>query len=149
MFGKFNISSYLCPMFKTKTLYTGVPTLGDNEIRRIVSLTVYYCKHVFGINGRRPDLGISIRTQKRGPWHYGVYDSNTNKIVINKNVCTNIKQLVMTTIHEYTHYMQPVVSHYNNLLEEYGYDKHPMEVEAREKESHYYKHCWEYIKQYI
>ena len=136
-------------MLNTKRINTPTMFLGDNEIRKIVSLTVYYCQHVFGVNGRRPDIGISVKNQRSGPWHYGVYDSETNKIVVHKNVCTNIKQIIQTTIHEYTHYMQPVISHYNNLLEEYGYNNHPMEVEAREKENHYYKHCWEYIKQYI
>ena len=131
------------------TLHTHTQFLSDYTVRRIVSITIHYCKYVFGVNGRRPSIGVSVKNQHGGDPCYGVYDSGQNKIVIYKNNCTNIKKIVMTTIHEYVHYMQPVISHYNNLLEEYGYDEHPMEVEAREKEEHYYKHCWKYVKQYI
>jgi hypothetical protein len=31
----------------------------------------------------------------------------------------------------------------------YGYDKHPMEIEAREMEQEYYKDCWNYIKEIL
>ena len=57
--------------------------------------------------------------------------------------------MVQTVIHEYAHYMQPIKSSYNKLLKEYGYDDHPMEIEAREIEKEYYKDCWNKIKNKI
>jgi hypothetical protein len=32
------------------------------------------------------------------------------------------------------------------MLDEYGYDDHPMEVEAREFEMEHYHDCWKYVK---
>ena len=48
-------------------------------------------------------------------------------------------------LHEWTHSLQKVRKSYYRLYDEFGYDKHPMEIEARLSEKLWGK-CWKDIK---
>jgi len=97
--------------------------------RKDITLMVKWCKIKFG-ESEFIDEELKIRIRK-GKDKYGVYqgiyDGPINTMIINPrgsliNICD-------TVIHEYIHYLQDMWV-YNELLEEYGYEDHPQEIEA-------------------
>jgi hypothetical protein len=143
--------NYLLDIFSDKLgLNTKTDNIDIKSIRGIVKNTTKYCINTFGINNRkRTEFTISICKQKGGEKSYGSYCPYQNKITIHYNNCNKLKDIIQTVIHEYTHYLQPVKSSYNKLLQKYGYDDHPMEIEARDMEKNYYQDCWNKIKNKI
>lgn len=135
-------------MFGPLGLDTELNRLDPKTRRKIVKHATEYCVDVFGVNNRKKtDFAVSILKQDGGEPAYGQYCPYENRIYLYHNNCHTVKLLVRTLIHEYTHYLQPVKSKYHKLLDKYGYDNHPMEIEAREMEEEYYKDCWNYIKE--
>lgn len=152
------IISYLCGMLnyildmmvgsKLK-LTTRVEDLDRRTVREIVKYAAQYCVDTFGTRRKEYPFIISIVKQRGGEAAYGEYCPYDNRLTIYHNNCPTVKTLVQTVIHEYAHYLQPVKSKYNKLLDRYGYDEHPMEVEARDMEQDHYKDCWNYIKEIL
>lgn len=138
---------YIC-----KELFgTNTPTLllSDSTIYRIIELTNKWCEKNLGKNKSRGWLTIHIMEQSFfcRPT-YGGYDVNTNTIILYKNRCDNIEWIIKTIIHEHVHYLQDL-NNYESLLEEYGYDNHPLEVEANTIMNNYYTIVWNKIKNKI
>ena len=135
-------------LFGNYNLKVDTPTseLDNGTIRNIIILSTEWCQKNLGVNNDRENVfRLSMLEQVSGPRCYGMFDEEENKIYIFHNNCFNIKLLIQTVLHEYTHYMQPIRGSYNKLMNEYGYDNHPMEVEAREMEG-YYLNVWNKIK---
>lgn len=133
----------------TVTLTTPTARLDRQDIRNIVKHATKWCVANFGVNNRRhKPFTVSIRMQVSGSPRYGEFRHMDNTMVVFYNNCENIRSIIQTVLHEYTHYMQPIRGSYFKLLDEHGYIKHPMEIEARESENRY-KECWNYIKQNI
>ena len=128
-------------------LNTNLKKLTHKEMRSIVEKTVKYCRENIGINKRRGVCSIIVKNQSihDDDRRYGEYNPDTHTIVIFKNNCKNIKELITTTLHEYTHNLQPVRSKYYKMLKVYGYENHPMEIEAMNSEVVYDK-VWKKIK---
>lgn len=126
---------------------TKTKKLSHKQIRKIVEKTTEYCVKNFGINKRRGMCGIVVKNQNLSDTEpkYGEYCPTTHKIKIFKNNCKTISDLIITTLHEYTHTLQPIKSKYFKLLKVYGYEKHPMEIEAVENER-FCKDVWKKIK---
>ena len=128
-------------------LNTNLKNMTSGEIRKIVEKTVRYCEDNLGINKRKGRCSISVRKQNLNEevLKYGEYCPYGHTIRIFKNNCTNIKDLITSTLHEYTHSLQPVKSKYFKMLKMYGYENHPMEIEAVENET-LYLDVWKKIK---
>jgi hypothetical protein len=56
----------------------------------------------------------------------------------------DIRELIATIIHEWTHHLQPVRSKYKKWKG--SYKKNPLEVEAYRAEALYTSPCWKAIK---
>jgi hypothetical protein len=109
--------------------------------------TSEWCSRSLGVNNRRKyKFQISVRKQLKGDKRYGEFNCITNQMTIFYDNCDNIKDLVTTVIHEYTHYLQPVRTYYGALARHYDYNNHPMEIEARTNEIAYYSKAWKYVK---
>ena len=123
---------------------TKISDLTINQKREIALLAIEYCKKKLG---KRPyKVNLKVLTQRRGIEAYGEYNPYTKTIVVYHNNCKTVKDVVRVVLHEYTHYMQKRVTVvYNKLLKEYGYVKHPMEIEARGNEK-LYPACWRTVK---
>ena len=139
--------SYLCSMKLTTKTYN----LSPREQREIVKKTIMWCREFFGENHRRKNeftyyVGPQPKRTKKsvGPC-YGYFECLKNKLSIFPEHNKNVRDLICTTIHEYTHYTQPIRSKYNILDEQYGYVNNPFEVVARTNEK-LYKDCWKTIK---
>jgi hypothetical protein len=120
----------------TLRLNTNTKKLTHKEIRKIVEKTIKYCVENLGTNKRRGKCGLVVRNQNPNEQErrYGEYCPETHTIRVFKNNCDNIKDLIITTLHEYTHNLQPIKSKYFKMLKVHGYDNHPMEIEAVENE---------------
>jgi len=119
--------------------------LSSETVHRIVELTDQWCMTYLG---ESPKLVIEITKQKfwKSPC-FGGYDENNKVMYVYVNRCENIKDLLKVFIHEYTHHLQDL-SQYDSLLELYGYDNHPLEIEANEM-AEYYNIVWKEIKNKI
>ena len=76
---------------------------------------------------------------------YGQYCDKNHWLSINLSTSNNVKDLVKTTIHEYTHVCQDL-KEYSLMNKQVGYDKNPFEKEACYNEQMYYTNCWRSIK---
>jgi len=139
--------SYLCSMKLTTKTYN----LSPREQREIVKKTIMWCRDFFGENHRRKnEFTYYVGPQpkqllKRYGKYFGCYDCVENKLNVYPENNKNVRDLICTTIHEYTHYTQPIRSKYYKLDEQYGYINNPFEVVARTNEK-LYKNCWGDIK---
>ena len=123
-----------------------VDRLPPKTMRSIVYLTISWCMDNLGTNKRRKNLlDISVK-KERASTKCGQFHPIHNKITIYHDNNEYIKDLIGTTIHEYTHYLQPIRSKYAVLLKSLGYDNHPMEIEAVNNEIKHTKNCWEIIR---
>lgn len=138
------IMSYLCRM---KT-YLKTPTseLSVRQIRTIVCETIKWCETNLGTKSYKVDY--SVRTLRQGYTPaYGCYDGSRRTIMVFRNYAPDVKMVVRSVLHEYTHYLQNL-RWYENTLKKVGYDKHPQEIEARGMEN-LYSVCWNEIKNKI
>ena len=112
--------------------------------RQLVMRTILYCENALGI---KKGLKVSIRKQNTGVSvsAYGRYFAANNLLCIYYNNCENVKDIIMTTIHEYTHHCQRL-DDYAVMSKKVGYANNPYEVEAVNNEEQYYKNCWRSIK---
>lgn len=137
-----------CRTFVSMYLKTPTYELTTPKVRRVIMETINWAQDNMGTKRKR--LPLTIKVTKQKIYHIpvcGMYDPSTNIIYINPIECGDVKEVIKTVIHEYTHYLQDIRS-YGRLLREVGYDKHPMEKEARDNEK-LYTHCWKNIKNKI
>jgi len=129
-----NKSPYICGMIRTNT---NLERLTHKDIRKIVNLTIKYCEVHLGVNGRRGQSGVMVMNQSPNAdeKRYGEYCPDYHMMRLFKNHITNVRCLIETTIHEYTHTLQGVKTNYAKLYEKHGYNNHPYEIEAVKNES--------------
>ena len=139
---------YLCIMIKGPTTYlkTDTSTLTRAVINKITKETIMYCMQTLGVKSSLPVPSVSV-VKRGGSRRYGHYNITNNHIQIHYNICGDVKMLIRTIIHEYTHYTQNM-KQYHVLYSQFGYDKHPQEIEARRNEK-LYSPCWKQIKSII
>ena len=137
--------SYLCNM---NTLYLKTPTdtLTTPFIRKVVAETIKWCEENLGTKSYKVNYCVRTLGEKYTP-SYGMYDPTKRTIMVFRNYAPNIKMVICSVIHEYTHYLQNL-RWYNNTLRKVGYYKHPQEIEARAMEC-FYSVCWKEIKNEI
>jgi hypothetical protein len=126
---------------KQKKYYSTTPLseLSTSELRKVLNFSLRYCVKTFGVNGRKKkDLSVHIKSYS--PTSYGEYDPKENEIYLYSDTCRTVGRLCSTLIHEYTHFLQPVLTKYSSAHKKYGYFNNPFEVEAREVENKYNRH---------
>jgi len=100
--------------------------------------------------GKKRNVNLEISYYKHKKF-YGIYCSYNNKIRVYVNAHNNINELIDSALHELCHHYQYCTDprnfqiRYKKLLDEYTYEKHPMEIEARKIAAAYVKPCFEYL----
>ena len=124
---------------------TQTNTLDKATRRHICLLVAEWCAQNLGTSYRGVPKIRVIKSQS--PNYYGAYNAHKSRheIVIYYDVCTNVRKLIATLIHEWTHSLQKVRKSYSKLYQEFGDDNHPMEIEARFSEK-LWSSCWKEIK---
>lgn len=125
--------------------YLKTPTsdMTSPQIRRVVGQTIAWCEKNLGTKpSRQGSLKFKVISGKVPA--YGAYDYRSNTILIYRNHASDVKMVVRTVLHEYTHFLQNL-RYYNLVLSKVGHTKHPQEVEAFGTEQ-MYSNCWKNIK---
>lgn len=129
---------------KNPTLYTRLKWKRKADIEAIVDLAVDWCAEKWGVNGRRREpLVAEVNWEERHSM--GQYDHRENLITVFAKANLNVRDLVDTVIHEFTHQRQKM-SQYHRVLKSSGYCGHPMEIEAYRLAKENRKQCWHDIK---
>lgn len=134
-------------------LATKIETLEPKEVRALIRYAKAWCEDHLGRSRVKRQLRIKVHnlTDDDGldDWltfyYNGWYDNDTHTINININRSRRVKEFLKTFVHEYTHTIQPVRTHYARASKKLGYFDNPYEVHARANEI-YYKHIWEGYK---
>jgi len=122
--------------------------MDKKQAKIIANETFNWCIKKFGnpLKTLKPSLKISFI--KSNKCNYGLYNSRV--ITVFPLVCETERLIIRTVIHEYRHFLQmPKISNmsqYSKLCEEYDYENHPLEIDAREFEQLHYKSCRAYLK---
>lgn len=118
--------------------------------RKCAALTLKWCKKILGKNPRRkipPRVTVRIYFRKDETYKKtkGAYYYDDNIIVIYYLNNKNIKELISTIIHEYTHYLQPDKQYWEYFQTHY-YSTHPHERQADRYATKYLTQCLKEIK---
>ena len=131
------------PLFKTDDLNT-------RRKRIIAEKTLEWCKANMGT--RRANLEFVVKkagTTAKQNKEQGHFKFWCNQMVIYSDMCPSVRSLISVVIHEYTHFLQPMERDYVRLHHQFGYHKHPFEIEARANERLWSKCYADTIKPYL
>lgn len=101
------------------------------ELRDVCEFGLRFCEKELGVNNRHK-TPLSYSIVKGNVKELGEFCSEHNRIRLFKKNIDTLDKFIKVFIHEYTHYLQPIKTKYYKMLDEYGYDKHPHEIEADE-----------------
>lgn len=120
--------------------------LARKEALRIGRQAERWCKENMGVN-KRKKYEPTITYYKSLPTDscMGEYRHWDNEVIVYYNNTPTIKDFIQTIVHEWQHQLQPM-SKYEAMLDEHGYEEHPLEIEAEAAELRYYKPLWIAIK---
>jgi hypothetical protein len=115
------------------------------DVVRIGKMAETWCRNHMGLNNKK-QLQIVVCYWKsfEGDTDMGEYDPQDHSIHIYYNNIANVKELLQTVIHEWTHSLQPLTSkwrEYNDI----AYSRNPYEREAYKSEA-LYSQLWQSIK---
>jgi hypothetical protein len=128
-------------------MFYSTDNIGDlsiYKIRKISSLIKDFCFLNLGKpkNKKLPNIIIS---STKIEW-MGMYDPVDNEIKVFLNSSKTISDFVKVIIHEWVHYKQKILKDYNRLYKKYGYDDHPMEIEAHAAEKIWIRKALKYLR---
>lgn len=130
-------------------LKTKTETLTTPQLRKIVRECIKWCEKEIGDKpSRKRTFKYRVLTLPNGYTPaYGSYDYNLNSLNVYRNHALDVKMVIRSVLHEYTHFMQNL-RYYHTVLSKVGYDNHPQEKQARVMEM-FYGYCWKHIKNKI
>lgn len=127
-------------------LKTPIPKLGRAPAVRIANMTLNWCKKNLGVNKRKKYEPVwSIRKGEENLC--GEYDHEENEVLIYWDQCDDVRELISTCIHEWTHQLQPIRTKYFKYPGTYS--RNPYERQARRNETKYTPIVWKEIKHKI
>jgi hypothetical protein len=111
---------------------------------RIGNMVTTWCRTHMGLNNKKQ---YSILTSYKSGYDaslVGEYDPKEHEIIIYWNNIDNVKELIQTIIHEWTHSLQPLTSRWKEYNAE-SYSRNRFEKEAYDSEKRYIE-VWTHIK---
>lgn len=126
-------------------LKTKTEDMTNPQIRKVVCEAIKWCETRIGKKTKSRTLKYKVLTLPEGYTPaYGMYDEQKNILYVFRNHAVDVKMVIRGVLHEYTHFMQNL-RYYTTVLAKVGYDKHPLERQARAME-YFYVDCWKEIK---
>ena len=124
---------------------TQISTLDRKDIVRIGNMAVTWCRQNLGVNNRKQfQIRCWFTRWADDPNVCGEYDDETNEIFIFYRNCKDVREMLDTIIHEWTHQLQPMRTKYFKYKG--SYKKNPFEVEAFAAETLYRPVLWDSIR---
>lgn len=136
---------------KQFNLYTPIKHQRRKRIENIIYSTLDWCIDKWGLKEHEYELELDVCYKEHmvvGMTSKAEYCSESNEIIIYPSEHSNVRDLVDSVIHEFTHQRQDM-SNYHKVLRTNGYNNHPLEIEADETAKKYRKECWYSIRDYI
>lgn len=129
-------------------LETEIKSLDRVKIVSMGNMIMRWCRNKFGVNKRKRWQPIwYIRKSLDDDEICGEYDATDNEVYIYYNNILDVKELIETCIHEWTHQNQPILTKYNKYPGTYS--RNPYERQARYAEKKWTPVCWNELKNRI
>jgi hypothetical protein len=116
--------------------------------KRIALLAYQWCCDTFGSPLKSGELPQIELVSNRHSNDLGLYWERI--ITINTVYHKSVSGIIRTVIHEYTHFLQMPklydMGKYHKLYKKYGYEQHPMEIDAVNSEKKHYRNCLRYLQ---
>jgi len=125
-------------------LSTRIKALGRAPTVRIANFALRWCKENIGVNNRKKYLPTWSIRKSYEPDLCGEYDDTDNEVLIYYDNIDDVRELIATCIHEWTHQKQPITTKYFKYPG--SYSRNPYERQARYNEKKYTRPLWEAIK---
>lgn len=127
-------------------LKTPIEKVGRHDAVRIANMVLRWCRANMGVNNRKKFAPIwSVR--KGYDTDCGEYDAEDNEVLVYWDNCVDVRELIGTCIHEWTHQLQPIRTKYFKYPG--SYSRNPYERQARYNEKKYTPVLWSDIKHKI
>ena len=125
-------------------LNTPIERLGRQPTVRIANMALRWCRREFGTNNRKKYEPVWSIVKGFEPDVCGQYDDTDNEVYIFWDQCEDVRELIATCIHEWTHQLQPITTKYYKYPG--SYSRNPYERQARYREKKYTPILWDSIK---
>lgn len=125
-------------------LSTRLKALGRAPTVRIANFALRWCKEHIGVNNRKKYLPTWSIRKSLEPDLCGEYDDTDNEVLIYYDNIDDVRELIATCIHEWTHQKQPITTKYFKYPG--SYSRNPYERQARYNEKKYTRPLWDAIK---
>lgn len=127
-------------------LNTKIKRLGRAPTVRIADMALRWCRRELGVNNRKKYQPIwSVRMGYDEDC--GEYDAEDNEVFVYWDNCEDVRELIGTCIHEWTHQLQPIRTKYYKYPG--SYSRNPYERAARYAEKKHTPACWAHIRKHI
>jgi hypothetical protein len=123
-------------------------TFSKYKVSKIADIVGKFCVENLGKKRNRSYPTILLSYVK-DPEFMGEYCSDEHIVIVYVNKCKTISELTTTIIHEWTHSKQNIIGQYSKLYKKFGYDEHPMEVEAYASEKIWNRKCLNFLRKNI
>jgi len=114
------------------TAKTKISSLSKYYVSKISDIVVEFCMLNLGKKRNKSFPKIILSYKNEEDW--GCYDPLEHTIYVYVKNIPNVSELSKTIIHEWTHSKQNIIGQYGVLYRKFGYDSHPMEIEAYDSE---------------
>ena len=132
---------------KNFNLYTSIKYQRKKRLNLVIFLTLEWCIEKWGLKPHEHQLELIMDYD----YDFDVkaeYTKDLNEIIVYVRNHKNIRDLIDSVIHEFTHQRQNM-DDYGKIFKMVGYRYHPLEIEANETAKKYRKCCWLEIKDKI
>ena len=130
-------------------LKTKLNTLGRAPTVRIANMVFRWCVRNLGVNKRKKwaPAWYVVKSWDDGGGDMGEYDAYDNEIFIYYDNIPDVRELIRTIIHEWTHQNQPILTKYYKYPGTYS--RNPYERAARYAELKWQPVVWRELKHKI
>jgi hypothetical protein len=125
-------------------LNTPIERIGREPTVRIANMALRWCRRELGTNNRKKYEPVWSIVKGFEPKICGQYDDTDNEVYIFWDQCDDVRELIQTCIHEWTHQNQPITTKYYKYPG--SYSRNPYERQARYNEKKYTPILWDAIK---
>lgn len=122
-----------------------ISELSKYKISKTAKIMEDFCKQNIGKLKNRKYVPVKLSYVTHSDC-MGMYDPVKHEVVIYVNSCCTLSDLTSTIIHEWTHSCQKVLTQYVKLYKKFGYQNHPMEIEAYESEKKWNRKALYFLK---
>ena len=130
-------------------LNTKINSLGRGPTVRIAQMVFRWCVRNLGVNGRKKwaPTWYVVKSWDDAGGDMGEYDAYDNEIFIYYDNIPDVRELIRTIVHEWTHQNQPILTKYHKYPG--SYSRNPYERAARYAEMKWTPVIWKELKHKI